>query len=82
MIARFSPLPHLKGDQALAADPRAHAALSASAGTGKIDRYHWTWVMIRVSEEATRQGKNARMGRHRHAAPQGALLNPSQGAGR
>ena len=35
MIARFSPLPHLKGDQALAADPRAHAALSASAGTGK-----------------------------------------------
>jgi ATP-dependent helicase/nuclease subunit A len=35
MSARFSPLPHLKGDQALAADPRAHAALSASAGTGK-----------------------------------------------
>src|SRR3569833_2663732 len=35
MSARFSPLPHLKGDQALAADPRAQAALSASAGTGK-----------------------------------------------
>ncbi|HEU5067949.1 MAG TPA: double-strand break repair helicase AddA [Sphingomicrobium sp.] len=35
MSARFKPLPHLKGDQALAADPRAHAALSASAGTGK-----------------------------------------------
>jgi ATP-dependent helicase/nuclease subunit A len=35
MSARFTPLPHLKGDQALAADPRAHAALSASAGTGK-----------------------------------------------
>jgi len=35
MSARFKPLPQLKGDQALAADPRAHAALSASAGTGK-----------------------------------------------
>lgn len=35
MSARFKPLPQLKGDQALAADPLAHAALSASAGTGK-----------------------------------------------
>jgi ATP-dependent helicase/nuclease subunit A len=35
MSARFKPLPQLKGDQAFAADPRAHAALSASAGTGK-----------------------------------------------
>jgi ATP-dependent helicase/nuclease subunit A len=35
MSTRFKPLPQLKGDQALAADPRAHAALSASAGTGK-----------------------------------------------
>jgi ATP-dependent helicase/nuclease subunit A len=35
MSARFKPLPPLKGDQARAADPLAHAALSASAGTGK-----------------------------------------------
>jgi ATP-dependent helicase/nuclease subunit A len=35
MSARFSLLPQLEGEQALAADPRAHAALSASAGSGK-----------------------------------------------
>ncbi len=35
MSARFNPLPTLEGEQALAADPQAHAALSASAGTGK-----------------------------------------------
>ena len=35
MNARFRPLPQLKGDQARAADPQAHASLSASAGTGK-----------------------------------------------
>jgi ATP-dependent helicase/nuclease subunit A len=35
MSARFSLLPELEGPQALAADPSAHAALSASAGTGK-----------------------------------------------
>ena len=35
MSARFTLFPQLEGAQALAADPRAHAALSASAGTGK-----------------------------------------------
>ncbi|HEV2595050.1 MAG TPA: double-strand break repair helicase AddA [Sphingomicrobium sp.] len=35
MSARFRMLPELKGEQALASDPRVHAALSASAGTGK-----------------------------------------------
>ena len=35
MSRRFTLLPQLEGDQALAADPKAHAALSASAGTGK-----------------------------------------------
>src|SRR5918998_5252998 len=35
MTARFKPLPLLEGEQALAADPGVHAALSASAGTGK-----------------------------------------------
>ncbi|MEP7129552.1 MAG: double-strand break repair helicase AddA [Sphingomicrobium sp.] len=35
MAQRIKPLHELQGDQALAADPRAHAALSASAGTGK-----------------------------------------------
>src|SRR4051812_19244295 len=35
MSARFKPLPLLEGEQASAADPQAHAALSASAGTGK-----------------------------------------------
>ena len=35
MSKRFRPLPHLKGEQASAADPQAHSALSASAGTGK-----------------------------------------------
>ncbi|HET7708463.1 MAG TPA: double-strand break repair helicase AddA [Sphingomicrobium sp.] len=35
MHARMKHLPALEGDQALAADPKAHAALSASAGTGK-----------------------------------------------
>src|SRR3712207_9513625 len=35
MSARFKPLPLLEGAQAQAADPQAHAALSASAGTGK-----------------------------------------------
>ncbi|CAA9490339.1 MAG: FIG061771: ATP-dependent nuclease subunit A [uncultured Sphingomonas sp.] len=35
MIARFKPLPLLEGAQAQAADPQAHATLSASAGTGK-----------------------------------------------
>ena len=35
MSRRFKPLPVLEGDQARAADPSAHAALSASAGTGK-----------------------------------------------
>jgi ATP-dependent helicase/nuclease subunit A len=35
MAQRIKPLHELKGDQARAADPRAHAALSASAGTGK-----------------------------------------------
>jgi len=35
MARRHVPLPALEGDQAIAADPRAHAALSASAGTGK-----------------------------------------------
>src|SRR3954452_12881782 len=35
MSKRFKPLPALEDEQALAADPEAHAALSASAGTGK-----------------------------------------------
>jgi ATP-dependent helicase/nuclease subunit A len=35
MSARFKTLPELKGEQALASDPAVHAALSASAGTGK-----------------------------------------------
>ena len=35
MSKRFRPLPELRDQQALAADPVAHAALSASAGTGK-----------------------------------------------
>ena len=35
MSNRIKPLHQLQGDQARAADPRAHAALSASAGTGK-----------------------------------------------
>ena len=35
MSVRFKPFPELKGEQALAADPAAHASLSASAGTGK-----------------------------------------------
>ena len=35
MRGRVKPLPALQGDQARAADPEAHAALSASAGTGK-----------------------------------------------
>ena len=35
MSARFRHLPQLRDQQALAADPEAHAALSASAGTGK-----------------------------------------------
>ena len=35
MSGRFTLLPQLEGEQALAAEPRAHAALSASAGTGK-----------------------------------------------
>ena len=37
MTARFRPLPRLEGAQARAADPQAHAALSASAGTGKTE---------------------------------------------
>jgi ATP-dependent helicase/nuclease subunit A len=35
MSKRFRPLPDLEGAQRLAADPDVHAALSASAGTGK-----------------------------------------------
>ena len=35
MSVRFRALPELRGQQALAADPDVHAALSASAGTGK-----------------------------------------------
>ena len=35
MSAHFKTLPLLKDEQALAADPDVHAALSASAGTGK-----------------------------------------------
>ena len=35
MTARFRPLPELKDEQARASDPIVHAALSASAGTGK-----------------------------------------------
>src|SRR5881398_4075087 len=35
MSRRFKPLPELEDAQALAADPDVHAALSASAGTGK-----------------------------------------------
>ena len=35
MRRRFKRFTELKGAQALAADPEAHAALSASAGTGK-----------------------------------------------
>ena len=35
MSARFKALKPLLGEQALAADPQVHAALSASAGTGK-----------------------------------------------
>jgi ATP-dependent helicase/nuclease subunit A len=35
MSARFKTLPELKDEQALASDPTVHAALSASAGTGK-----------------------------------------------
>jgi ATP-dependent helicase/nuclease subunit A len=35
MSARFKTFPQLKDEQALASDPAVHAALSASAGTGK-----------------------------------------------
>jgi ATP-dependent helicase/nuclease subunit A len=35
MSRRLKPLPILEGDQRQASDPTAHAALSASAGTGK-----------------------------------------------
>ena len=35
MSTRFKPFPELKGEQAAASDPQAHASLSASAGTGK-----------------------------------------------
>ena len=35
MKDRFKTLPELKGEQALAVDPDVHAAVSASAGTGK-----------------------------------------------
>ncbi|MCY7340180.1 MAG: double-strand break repair helicase AddA [Sphingomonas bacterium] len=35
MARRLKPLPILEGDQQRASDPSAHAALSASAGTGK-----------------------------------------------
>src|SRR5690349_369290 len=35
MSARFSAFPQLDRDQADAADPQVHAALSASAGSGK-----------------------------------------------
>ena len=35
MRYRLKPLPELKGDQARASDPNVHAALSASAGSGK-----------------------------------------------
>src|SRR3712207_3083136 len=35
MNARINPLKELQGDQAAASDPRIHAALSASAGSGK-----------------------------------------------
>jgi ATP-dependent helicase/nuclease subunit A len=35
MSARFKTFPELKDEQALASDPAVHAALSASAGTGK-----------------------------------------------
>ena len=35
MSKRFRPFPQLEDEQALAADPSAHAAVSASAGTGK-----------------------------------------------
>ena len=35
MSARFKPLPSLEGAQASAVDPQIHAAVSASAGTGK-----------------------------------------------
>jgi ATP-dependent helicase/nuclease subunit A len=35
MSTRFRQLPELRDQQALAADPQVHAALSASAGTGK-----------------------------------------------
>ncbi len=37
MSGRIRPLPRLEGAQAAAADPQAHAALSASAGTGKTE---------------------------------------------
>ncbi|HET9810825.1 MAG TPA: double-strand break repair helicase AddA [Sphingomicrobium sp.] len=37
MTGRFRPLPKLEGSQANAADPQVHAALSASAGTGKTE---------------------------------------------
>jgi ATP-dependent helicase/nuclease subunit A len=35
MSERFKALPELKGEQALAVDPTVHAAVSASAGSGK-----------------------------------------------
>jgi ATP-dependent helicase/nuclease subunit A len=35
MSARFNTLPQLEGEQAAAADPAVHAAVSASAGSGK-----------------------------------------------
>ena len=35
MGKRFKPLPQLEGAQAGAVDPRVHASVSASAGTGK-----------------------------------------------
>ncbi len=37
MTGRIATLPRLEGAQARAADPHAHAALSASAGTGKTE---------------------------------------------
>ena len=35
MSRRFKPLPTLEGEQAAAVDPKVHAAVSASAGSGK-----------------------------------------------
>src|SRR5215210_3854409 len=52
MSNRTRALHQLQGDQARAADPRAHAALSASAGTGKTQVLTGRVLRLLLSEAA------------------------------